>query len=148
MKPHQPRSTQIMQTFATTGTLGKLVQESQDTFLNGSSTIYCWNTSRAQQIELMSSRAEKTMTQAITPTMTTLQYGQKVISASTTCGFESWISTCWRTLWNKNASAPSIRRKKSLNDGPLHMASLLWTAPTGITGLPWLSWKTTRLGGE
>src|SRR5947208_16942174 len=98
MKPHQPRSTQIMQTFATTGTQGKSVQESQDTFLNESSTIYCWSTSRAQQIELMSSRAEKTTIQAITPTTTTLQYGQKVISASTTHGYGSWISTRWKTI--------------------------------------------------
>src|SRR5947208_9308084 len=98
MKPHQPRSTQIMQTFATTATLGKLVQESQNTFLNESSIIYCWNTSRAQQIELMSSRAEKTTTRAITPTTTMLRYGQKATSASTTHGYESWISTHWKTL--------------------------------------------------
>ena len=60
-----------MLTFAITGTPGKLVQGSQDTSLKENNTIFYWNTSRAQQTELMSSRAVKTTIQAITQIMTT-----------------------------------------------------------------------------
>jgi hypothetical protein len=58
-------------TFTTIGTLEKSVQELQATCQKGSNTISSWNTNWVQQIKLMSSHAEKTMTQAITQTMTT-----------------------------------------------------------------------------
>ena len=100
-----------MQTCDTIETLIKLDCESLDTYPNASNTTFFWNTNRARQIELMSSRAEKITTREATQSTKMSQSGPITTFAISIQESEYSTWTQFTTHWRINASGRNIKNK-------------------------------------
>ena len=139
--------TLIMQTSDIIGTQGRLGPGWLATCRKGSNTTYYWNTNLAP-LTVPTPYHDDPITKGQIQTMKMSWYGQTSTSAKNTppSGCSTW--TVFTTIWTVKPSKHNTKTKKPSNDGHQYTTSPYSTAPTGITGLPWLSWQTTHLGGE